>query len=424
MAHVRNSHPRRGRRLLVLAVTCTALAGGLVVAGCGSDDNDSGGGASTNGDGGGTSTTANVSAADLQKTVDTALQTTDVKADSLPPLMKSALERATPQPSQEDMDKAFACFQKATCTLGDGDLVVGHADGFGDNTWRKFSKMSVILQSMTHPEIGKIIFTNAHGQLAAFQSDLRNLTAQGAKLIVSYNDFGPAAYPAFTAAQRAGAVVTTYTGPNDGAPTTAITSSIQPNICDAGKNMAVRTKEAIGDKGSAIFHGTPGNPQDAGWTKCAIEDGVNEVFQADTLWTPAGAQKATAALIASGKPAEAILYSYSNPVPNIVRTFNEANKPVPAIITWTQDNGTSCLWKKDPFTLYQTNALNWTARVAVDTALAKNQGEDVPAQLIYPFPFVEAKAPPPAPGKPADYPGQSALVPDYLVNKILGAPAK
>jgi ABC-type sugar transport system substrate-binding protein len=420
MSGDRSTNARR-RRLLALAVACSALVALLVVAGCGGDDEDSGSGASSGGSASTSESASSVPAADLQKTVDTVLQTTDVKADTLPPLMKEALERATPAPDQATMDKAFACWQKNSCTVGSGEITLGLADGFGDNTWRKFSKMNVILQALTYPEVGKIIMTNASGQLAKFQSDIRSLTAQGAKAIVSYNDFGPAAYPAFTAAQRSGAAVSTYVGPGDGAPVSAITTRVQPDICEAGKTMAAATEDAIGAKGPvAYFTGTPGNPQDTSWQKCATEAGIQASFKADTNWTPAGAQTATSALIASGKEAKAILYSYSNPVPNVVRTFNKANKPVPAIITWTQDNGTSCQWKKDKYTLYQTNALNWAARVSVTAALAKTSGKEAPAEVIYPLPFIKAKDADCDPSKPADYPGASALVPDALVTKILG----
>jgi ABC-type sugar transport system substrate-binding protein len=419
MSGENNTRRRTGRRGLKLAAVCLALAGAVIASGCGSSKKSS---SSSSGSSTPAATTpaSSVSAADLQKTVDTALQSSAVKADSLPPLMKEALQKATPQPSAAQLTKAFACWQGNSCTLGSGKVTLGLADGFGDNTWRKFSKMSVILQAMTYPEVGKLIFTNAHGQLATYQSDIRNLTAQGAKAIVAYNDFGPAAYSAFTAAQRTGSVISTYVGPNDGAPVSAITTRVQPDICQAGKTMAQATKDAVGSAGVAYFTGTPGNPEDTGWQKCATSAGVNAVFKADTNWTPAGAQTAASALIASGKPAKAILYSYSNPVPNIVKTFNKANKPVPAIITWTQDNGTSCQWKKKQYPLYQTNALNWAARVSVTAVLAKAGGKTVPDAVIYPMPFVKAKPADCDASKPADYPGASALVPQELVTKILG----
>jgi ABC-type sugar transport system substrate-binding protein len=425
MSRPTHTEPRRGGRPLALALTCAALAG-LVVAGCGSSGNNSttsSGGSSTGAStaGGGASTTASngVTPAQLQATVDQAMQA-HIPISSVPPLMQDALSLATPTPSAADMDKAFTCFQQTTCTLGSGKITLGYADGFGDNTWRRFSKMSAILQAMRYPDIGKIIFTNAHGQLATFQSDIRNLTAQGARAIVTYDDFGPSAYPAYTAAQRSGAVVSSFVSPLDGAPTSAVTTRVQPDICTAGRTMASVTRQAVGSAGVAYFTGTPGNPQDTAWQRCATTAGTNAIFKADTNWTPAGAQTAASALIASGKPARAILYSYSNPVPNIVKAFNSANKPVPAIITWTQDNGTSCIWRRSPFTLYQTNALNWAARVSVTATMTRLDGKSVPDAVIYPFPFVRAKASDCDPSRPADYPGTSALVPTALVTKILG----
>jgi ABC-type sugar transport system substrate-binding protein len=414
------------------------VVGALVLAGCGSSDDDSSdsgssstpAAAATTADTGSTAAapaagddyTAKVTDEEIQKTLDQAMNTDGVKVADIPPLMKSALARASVALTPDQLNKAFDCWQKSVCQLGSGKLTVGIADGFGDNTWRKFSKMNAILQAMTYPDVGKFIATNAHGKLATFQSDLRNLAAQGAKAVVSYNDFGPAAYSAMTAAQKTGMVITTYTGPNDGAPQTAITTSVQPNICQAGHDMAKAVKAELGDNPDvAYFSGTPGNPQDLGWSKCAQQDGVKSVFKADTNWTPAGAQTAASALVSSGKPAKAILYSYSDPVPNIVKVFEKAGKPVPTIVTWTYSNGSACTWKKKPFPFYQTNSLNWTARVAMDAAISKANGGDAPAQVLYPFPFVKAKETDCDASKPADFPGPSSLVPADLAGKILGA---
>jgi ABC-type sugar transport system substrate-binding protein len=361
-----------------------------------------------------------VSEAELQETVNTALETEEIEASSLPPLMKEALELATGEPTEEEMETAYECWKSNSCTIGEGPITLGLADGFGDNTWRQFSKMGVILQAMKFPEVGKIILTNAHGELATFQSNLRSLTAQGAKAIVVYNDFGPAAYSALEAAQREGAAISTYVGPNDGAPVTAINTRVQPDICQAGKEMAKATEEAIGGKGPvAYFEGTPGNPEDEGWKKCATEEGIESVFEGETEWTPAGAQKAASALVASGKPVKAILYSYSNPVPSIVNVYLKAGKEIPAIVTWTQNNETTCQWIEHPYKLYQTNALNWAARVSVDAVVRKTEGEEVPEAVIYPQPFSPAKKSSCEKGKPAEYPGSSALIPEFLTEKML-----
>lgn len=359
-----------------------------------------------------------------------------VPVSSLDPTAKAAFTRAADPLTQAQLDKAFACYKAGKCTLGSGKITLGIADGFGDNTWRKFSFMEAILQAMTYPEVGKIVYTNAHGVLATMQANLRSLTAQGAKAIIAYNDFGSAAASAFTAAQKKGAVASTFVGPTrpiPGIPASAIAIAVGPDICAAGVTMANATVKAVGKTGEvAFFTGVAGNPQDAAWQKCAEAQfkkaypGIKVTFRADTSWTPAGVATASSALIASGKPAKAILYSYSNPVPSIIKAYTDAGKRVPAIITWTQDNGTSCQWKKlkdagKGFALYQTNGLNWAARISVTAVLAKLAGAPVNDTIIYPQPYISAKASDCVPSFPADYPGSSSLVPPSLIKRMLGS---
>jgi ABC-type sugar transport system substrate-binding protein len=363
--------------------------------------------------------TAAVSQAQVQATLNEALGKA-VPLSSVSPFIKDALGRATPAPTAAQLAAATKCYKADSCTIGSGKVTLGIADGFGDNTWRKFTRMSIILQALTYPNIGKIIYTNAHGVLATYQSNIRTLTADGAKAIVGYDDFGPAAYPAFAAAQRAGAVVSTYVGPST-APTSSVLTSVQPNLCQTGTTMAAAAKAATGSAHPkvALFAGTPGNPQDAAWSKCAVAAGLKPVFSANTNWTPAGAFQAASSLISSGKPAQAILYSYSNPVPQIVKAYTSAHKKLPAIVTWTQDNGTGCVWKKTPFPLYWTNSINWPARVSVTALMDKIAGKSVPAYIYYPFPFIRPSAADCDPSKPTDYPGPHSLVPNSLVATVI-----
>ncbi len=402
----RRNHGSGWRRPLAVAMTGGALAAALAV----------GTGAAA----GSSASTAAVSKAQLQATLTKALGKA-VPVSTVSPFIQDALSRATPAPTAAQLATATKCYKSDSCTIGSGNVTIGIADGFGDNTWRKFTRMSIILQALTYPQVGKIIYTNAHGVLATYQANIRTLTADGAKAIVGYDDFGPAAYPAFAAAQRAGAFVSTYVGPLDGAPTSAVAVRVQPDICAAGKTMAAAAKAAThsAHPNVAMFAGTPGNPQDAGWSKCAIEAGVKSVFNANTNWTPAGAFQAASSLISSGKPAQAILYSYSNPVPQIIKAYTSAHKKLPAIITWTQDNGTGCTWKKHPFNLYWTNSINWPARVSVTALLDKLAGKAVPAEIVYPFPFIKPTAADCDPSKPTDYPGPNSLVPNSLVATVI-----
>jgi ABC-type sugar transport system substrate-binding protein len=432
-----DQHNRPKGRKVALLLAALALLGVLVLAGCGSSGSSSSSGGSTEpassepteeskepteegeteptADSGASEGAPDVSPEELQAAVDNAFETTTVKAESLPPLIQQGLARGIAEPSQEEMDTAYECYKEASCEWGEGELTVGIA-GDGETTWRNFSQMLIILQSMTYPDVGKIITTNGNLELATYQSNIRTLTAEGADVIITFNDFGEAAFPAFEAAQNAGVAVASYVSPDEGAPLIAV----QPDICQVGKDMAAISKKLVGDEPIAYFTGVAGNSEDAGWQKCATEAGANAVFNGTTEWSPAGAQQAAAALIASGKSAQAILYSYSNPIPSVIKTYQKANKPIPAIITWTQNNETTCQWKEVGYTLWQTNAINWAARVAVTAAMAEVEGEEVEQEVIYPLPFFEAKASQCDPSKPAEYPGKSAGVPEELVKKMLG----
>jgi ABC-type sugar transport system substrate-binding protein len=360
-----------------------------------------------------------VSAAALQNTVDEALITHDIKASSLPPLMRDSLERATPTLTSAQIAKAYECWKATSCTLGNGPLTLAQVDTFGGNTWRQFTKMSVILDAITHPEIGKFIYSDAKFNLATYQANLRTAVAQGAKAIVTNDEFGPAAYAALAAAQRNGAHVSTYVGAMDDAPPNTYTTRVQFDLCNVGKAMADITKKATSPKGPiAYFEGLAGNPQDAKMESCVGGAGVQTVFKDATQYTPAGTQKAASALIASGKPAKAILYSYANTVPSIVNAYRKAGKPVPAIVTLTQSNQTACQQAQRPYPLYFTSSANWAARIAVNASVEAASGGQVPKSVVFPLPFIRATASNCDKSKPAEFPGPS-LVPDALTGKML-----
>jgi ABC-type sugar transport system substrate-binding protein len=409
-----------GRRIGSPGPAWARGAAGLLVvalfAGCGgSGSTSTGAGASGAAEKG----KATVSPAALQNTVDEALSTHDIKASSLPPLMRDSLARATPELTDAQIAKAYECWKATSCTLGNGPLTLAQVDTFGGNTWRQFTKMSVILEALTHPEIGKFIYSDAKFNLATYQANLRTAVARGAKAIVTNDEFGPAAYAALAAAQRQGAHVSTYVGAMDDAPSNAYTTRVQFDLCNVGKAMANITQKATSPKGPiAYFEGLAGNPQDAKMEACVGGTGVQTVFKDATQYTPAGTQKATSALIASGKPAKAILYSYANTVPSIVNAYRKAGKEVPAIVTLTQSNQTACQQAQRPYPLYFTSSANWAARIAVNASVKAASGDQVPKAVVFPLPFIRATPSNCDKSKPAEYPGPS-LVPDALTSKML-----
>jgi ABC-type sugar transport system substrate-binding protein len=369
----------------------------------------------------------------VQKLANQAFQAS-VPLSSLPAVVQQAFQAAAEPLTSAQLSTAFTCWQGSTCSTGSGgSTTLGIADGFGDNTWRQFTKMEIILQALHYKQIGKIVYTNAHGVLSQFQANIRSLTSQGVKAIVTYDDFGSAAVPAFQAAQRAGAKVSSYVGGIPNAPTSAVANQVSANICAVGTSMASTTDALLGGKGEvAFFNGTPGNPQGAAWNKCASQEfkarggGVTVAYEANTNWTPAGAQQAASGLVSSGKPVKAILYDYADPLTQVVKAFQKAGRVTPALVTWTSNNALFGVWQQDQgtakaFSLYYTNGLNWESRVSVTAVLDLLGGQSVPGQVTVPMPFVKAAKGIYAGGLPGTYPGPSVLVPTSLVTKMLGS---
>lgn len=420
----RTGGPRRARRSAVAAVA-TALA--LTVTACGSGDS---------GDDSGSTGDSSAGALDSitdeqgQEMATLAFGSSDVALDSLDPTVQEALKRAAIELTPEQLDKAFECWQATTCDIGSGDVTLGIAEGFGGNLWRKTAKMEIILQALTYPEIGKIIYTDANFDLPTFLSNVRSLASQGATAIVSYNDFGAAALPAFKAAQAQGAKISTYVGPVPDAPVDSLANQITGDVCAMGAEMGAVATEELGLTGElAILNGTPGNPQGATWNKCLIDNlpAGTEIGQSvDTDWTLAGAFDAGAALVSSGNDYGAIFYDYADPIPQVVEAYEKAGKQIPAIVTWTSNNGMAKVWESklgtpDEFPLYHTNALTWESRASVTATMRLLAGEDAEGTVIVPRPFVKAEKGYYLSDRPDDYPGPSALIPDELMTRMLSA---
>ena len=413
----------RGRRS-VLAVAVSALV--LGVTACGSDS--SGGDGSASGDS--IVDLDTVSDEQAQEMADLAFGSTDIALDSLDPTVQEALRRASIELSDEQLDKAFECWENTTCEIGDGQTTLGIAEGFGGNLWRKTAKMEIILQALTYPDIGKIIFTDANADLPTFLANVRSLASQGAKAIVSYNDFGAAALPAFKAAQAQGAKISTYVGPVPDAPVDSLANQITGDVCAMGEEMGKVATEDLGLSGElAILNGTPGNPQGATWNECLIDtlpDDTEIGQSVDTDWTLAGAFDAGSALVSSGTDYGAIFYDYADPIPQVVEAYDKAGKKVPAIITWTSNNGMAKVWEErlgtpEEFPLYHTSALTWESRASVTAVMRLLSGEEAEPVIIVPRPFVQAEKGYYLPDRPDDYPGPSALIPDDLMTRMLSA---
>jgi ABC-type sugar transport system substrate-binding protein len=419
-------HNTRQRRLAVFATTSVIAA--ALLTGCSSSGSSSHPGTAKDSDY--QATSVDLTAAQKTAILAKAFLTPDIKASDLDATTLQALYEIGRNYSQAQIDKARQCQTQPECTLGNGPLTIAILDGAGSNQWRHISHASIVLQATAYPGIGKIISLDAGGNLQTMQSDLQTLIARKVNGIIAVDDFGAAMTPSFAQAKAAGIPVVTYAqGPGDSAKSMLI-SQVQTDFCDDGVQMAEATKRLLGTSGKvAYFTGTPGNPQGAGWEKCADNwfsknaPGITVLNKSNTSWSEAGTVAATSALIASGKHVDAILYDYALQTKNIVQAYQKAKLKVPAQVTWTSDNGLLKMWEQDQgastaWDLAYTSSINFEGSIAFTALMNHLAGKDVPQIIDFPLPFVSASKGAAVEDQADNYPGPT-LLPPSLLAKVL-----
>ena len=122
--------------------------------------------------------------------------------ENVSPVIVEAIKRAAVDLTPEQRALALKCWKDNVCETGHGTLTVAYADGFGENVWRKVTKMEFILQALTYPDIKKIVYASAGGDATKAVSDLRAFVAQKVDVIVIFADAGAALLPTVKEASR------------------------------------------------------------------------------------------------------------------------------------------------------------------------------------------------------------------------------
>src|SRR4029078_4142126 len=81
---------------------------------------------------------------------------------------------------------ALKCWKNNGCKTGTGGkLKVAYIEQFGENVYRQMSKMEFILQALTYPEVGEIIYSSAHVDFTKAFAGWKAAIAQAVTLIVA-----------------------------------------------------------------------------------------------------------------------------------------------------------------------------------------------------------------------------------------------
>jgi ribose transport system substrate-binding protein len=313
-------------------------------------------------------------------------------SSSLDPVVVAAMHRAGLPVSDEMAAKALECWREKECDTGTGGPVtVALADGFGENLWREVTHMEMVLQALTYPEIGRIIYTTAMFDTQQAIADIRGLIAQDVDIIVGFPDAGDALLPVVQEATDAGVIYVThsYGVLGDGS---AYLTSVSEDVCVLGQEFARILNEQVGTGKVAYLGGTPGNPLSAYWQSCetpALGEGIEFVGAADTFWTREGAFEAMSGFLSAHPDLAGVSYEAAGSFMGGLGAYEAAGLPVDLVLTLrTDETVLFCEWvdmgMPEDFQIYFGSGGNYQSRIALTAAMMQLNGTDVPSSIIIP----------------------------------------
>ncbi len=269
----------------------------------------------------------------------------------------------------------------------------GEIDGYGGNPWRIEVKTMIENLAKQCPNNTGFKYFDAAGNLQQYNSTISSWATEGVKIIGTYDDFGVSAVPTFRSAQRSGALIVTNNGqlgdanvPND------VTAVVLPSFDDAAKAWVDFLTKATDNKGKVVLiGGPPGNltdpPAIAGIKKAIAASGSGIQLVEDkpqfASWTPAMTQQVMSSLLASHPDIDGVVLTYMAMAPAVIRAYQAAHLPLPAIAGQTSSNEVVCdtaAWKKasETFQAFSLDASGNQAALAFAKGLAKFEGIHAP----------------------------------------------
>src|SRR3954469_4403915 len=280
---------------------------------------------------------------------------------------------------------------------GDKQITLALADGFGDNNWRRITTAEARDEADKCPNVKKFVYTDGQGNTQKSISDIQGLTAQGVNAMVVFPDQGKAVLPAIRQAYKAGVVTVPYRVSPGGKPGQDYTAYVSTDFSKAGELWGDWLVKALKNGGQVVnLGGPPANSQSQ-----AEFEGMKQVLAANpkikfigqtpynvTNWDPAQTQKVVTAVLAKNPKIDAITTDFGAALASSFGAFKQAGRQIPAVAT-EDSNLLSCdrekLLPKNPgFKLFTVDSQNWMVRTAVDFAIAKASGGQVPASTVVP----------------------------------------
>jgi ribose transport system substrate-binding protein len=280
---------------------------------------------------------------------------------------------------------------------GPDEIVLGMTDGFGGNSWRLVTTAAAQDEAEKCPSVTSFEYADGQGDTQKAIADVQGMVAKGVDALVVFPDAGEAMLPALRTAYGAGVVTVPYRVDPGGEAGKDYDVFIGSDFKEAGQLWGEWIIQNLPDGGNVLFlSGPPGNSQgiDEGEGLHEVLDPTGkytfigeEPFEV-TNWDPAETQQVLTAAISQNPEIDVIVSDFGPSLVGALPVFEQSGRSIPAIAT-SDGNVLACFWEdnKDAnpdFKLFTVSTQNDHSRLAMQHAIARATGGEVPADDVYP----------------------------------------
>jgi ABC-type sugar transport system substrate-binding protein len=349
-------------------------------------------------------------------------------------IVLASIARAEQDLDQATIDKAMECWAATQCDTGTGgELVMGYADGGGLNVWRQVTRMEAILQALTYPEIGTMMFRDAqwNPDPSVAAGDIRFLIQAGVDFIIGYPDQGTNIADAILEAKEAGIPYSTYSAGWVGLPSQegALTPGddyltvVGEDLCALGESFAQVINDGVDSGKVGVLGGTPGNALSLGWQQCftdAVDNSINTLGPADTFWANDVALQVVQGWLSTDPDIRGYAYEYADGLNTALQAYDELGVPVKnlTVALRTDEQTLFCDWarRNEPtYHIWYSAGGNFQSRTAVTASMLSIAGADVAGEIVVPHTMREVTDDDCNPNRVTPTVSGTSLVPDEVL---------
>jgi ribose transport system substrate-binding protein len=287
----------------------------------------------------------------------------------------------------------------APAWCGTKKITLGLLDGFGGNSWRLVTTASGKAEVAKCPSVTDFQYADGQGDTQKAISDIKGMVSSGVDAMVVFPDAGKAILPALTAAYNAGVVTVPYRVDPGGEAGVNYDQWIGSDFASDARNWATWIKSTVPDGGKILFLGGPAGNSQSTTEYETLRDELPDSYEfigetpfQPTNWDPTLTQQLLTADIAKYPEIDVIVSDFGPTLVSSLPLFADSGRKTPALAT-SDGNSLSCFWEdsqaKAPFAMMTVATGNDNVRLAVQYAIAKATGGELPTADAFEAPVFE-----------------------------------